>query len=81
MSKVPLEKTFWRANALIFLDIMQRTFRKTLEDWSAAPDRRPLLVRGARQVGKTYVIREFLKSKFSTVIEISFEDRPELKAI
>jgi len=40
--------------------------------------RKPIIVRGARQVGKTYVIEEFAKENFSSYIKINFEERPEL---
>ena len=42
-----------------------------LEKWKADPDRLPLIIKGARQVGKTESIREFAKKHYSSVIEIS----------
>ena len=41
----------------------------------------PLLIRGARQVGKTHLVRDFAKSHFENVAEVNFEARPELKKI
>ncbi len=57
--------------------------RKTDEvllKWKDESDRKPLLVRGARQVGKTKTIREFAKT-FTNYIEINFDEKPQLKAI
>ncbi|MCX6346992.1 MAG: AAA family ATPase, partial [Actinobacteria bacterium] len=51
---------------------MQRFFLNNLLDWKENPDRKALLVRGARQVGKTYIIRELGKT-FSHFLEINFE--------
>ncbi|MHB1335478.1 MAG: ATP-binding protein [Candidatus Humimicrobiaceae bacterium] len=51
---------------------MQRFFLNNLLDWKENPDRKALLVRGARQVGKTYLIRELGKT-FSHFLEINFE--------
>ena len=49
--------------------------RKTdifLEEWKANPDKMPLIIKGARQVGKTESIREFAKKHYGSVIEINF---------
>jgi predicted AAA+ superfamily ATPase len=51
---------------------MRRFFLNNLLDWKENPDRKALLVRGARQVGKTYLIRELGKT-FSNFLEINFE--------
>ena len=51
-----------------------------LEKWKEDSKRKPLLIRGARQVGKTKTIREFGK-KFDNFIEINFEEKPRMKAL
>ena len=51
-----------------------------LEKWKAENNHKPLLIRGARQVGKTKTIREFGKT-FDNFIEINFEESPRLKAL
>jgi len=48
--------------------------------WKVESHRKPLLVRGARQVGKTKTIREFGK-QFDNFLEINFEESPKLKAL
>lgn len=47
--------------------------------WKNKSDRVPLLVRGARQVGKSYIIEEFGKKAFENVVVANFEFQPELK--
>ena len=52
---------------------MKRKFTKTLLKWKANLARTPLIVRGSRQVGKTYVIQEFGKQEFKNCLTINFE--------
>ncbi|MCB1192643.1 MAG: ATP-binding protein [Leptospiraceae bacterium] len=49
-------------------------------EWKDSPYRKPLIIRGARQVGKSYLIREFAKNEFESFVEINLELQPELKA-
>ncbi len=51
---------------------MQRDRLKDLEQWRHDPYHKPLLIRGCRQVGKSWLVREFGK-QFDTFIEINFE--------
>ncbi|MDD9899203.1 MAG: AAA family ATPase [Candidatus Melainabacteria bacterium] len=60
---------------------MRRKIELELEQWSKAKQRKPLIIRGARQVGKSYIIRDFAKKNFSNLVEINFERKPELKDI
>lgn len=60
--------------------IMERSIQKTLGEWKFAPHRKPLLVRGARQIGKTYVINKFAEN-FSSSVTINFERNPEYSKI
>lgn len=59
---------------------MKRDKLESLESWGKSYGRKPLLVRGARQVGKTWLVREFGKS-FPSFIEINFERNPEYSEI
>ena len=52
-----------------------------LADWKADTDRKPLMIKGARQVGKTETIRRFGESNYSSFIEINFYEEPKYKAI
>ena len=60
---------------------MNRDIYKILMQWKAESNRRPLLIRGARQVGKTYLVRYFGKEEFEDYIELNFEKNPEYKDI
>lgn len=57
---------------------MKRTVDTHLISWKNKPDRQVLLVRGARQTGKTYSIRE-LGKQFDSFLEVNFEEHPEIK--
>ena len=56
---------------------MRRNFRKSLFQWKNHPLRVPLVVRGSRQVGKTYVVEAFGREEFKNLLTINFEDSPK----
>lgn len=56
--------------------MLKRTAYKELERWKARPGHRALLVDGARQVGKTYLVRAFAERHYSTFVEINFIETP-----
>jgi hypothetical protein len=58
---------------------MKRDVEKILTQWKNDSRRMPLLVRGARQVGKSYTVTEFGKREFENLVIINFEQRPEYK--
>ncbi|MFH1664924.1 MAG: AAA family ATPase [Candidatus Omnitrophota bacterium] len=59
---------------------MKRDIEKELFHWKEHKDRLPLLLRGARQVGKSYIVEEFGKKAFNNnIVVVNFEFRPELK--
>lgn len=60
---------------------MKRHVFKRLCTWQQARHRKPLLLMGARQVGKTTLIRTFGKTQYSNLVELNFDDRPQLKQI
>lgn len=60
--------------------MMKRKIDLYLQEWKQNSDRKPLIVRGARQVGKTFSIREFGKS-YKSFVEINFITHPEFKDI
>lgn len=60
---------------------MKRELLVKLKDWQNSPYRKPLLVMGARQVGKTTLLRHFGNTHYEHVVEINFDDSPELKKI
>ncbi|NLF41629.1 MAG: AAA family ATPase, partial [Bacteroidales bacterium] len=61
---------------------MKRIISEKLEAWKNYPRRKPLLIRGTRQVGKTYSILEFGKTFFEGKIHtINFEKNPEIHSV
>ena len=59
---------------------MKRKIDQYLKKWKENEDRKPLIINGARQVGKTYSIREFGKT-YKSFIEINFVTHPEYKSV
>jgi uncharacterized protein len=57
---------------------MERSVFKQLNEWKASVNRKPLVVRGARQVGKTWAIKEFGKRAYEQVAYINFETAKSL---
>ena len=60
---------------------LRRKFDAWLELWKSDPNHKPLLVKGARQVGKTESIRHFANAHYDNVIEVNFVFQPEFKQI
>lgn len=58
----------------------ERSIDKYLKEWAQRPERKPVLLRGARQVGKSTAIRNLGKI-FENFVEINFERQPEYKAL
>ena len=61
--------------------MLKRAAYERLVSWKKDPHHRALLVDGARQVGKTYLVRAFAQRHYGTTIEINFVESPEAKAI
>jgi predicted AAA+ superfamily ATPase len=57
---------------------MKRLIDSKLLAWKASSNRKPLIVRGARQVGKTWSIEHFGAQQFDETVKIDFEKRPDL---
>lgn len=60
---------------------MERARLDYLKSWLTATDRKPLVIRGARQVGKTWLVRHFAKISGKQLIEINFEKQPSLVSL
>ena len=58
---------------------MKRTILEKLIAWKKSPDRKPLLLYGARQVGKTYILHTLAKTAYRDYVYLNFEDSPILK--
>ncbi len=57
---------------------MKRDAYQNLLSWKNSPTRKPLLLRGARQTGKTYLLQEFGKNEYQQVHYLNFEETPVL---
>ena len=57
---------------------MQRKIQAWLEAWKDRPQRKPLILQGARQVGKTYALLEFGRTHYDNVAYFNFETDPKL---
>lgn len=57
---------------------MKRLLLKTLLAWKAQATRKPLLIDGARQTGKTYLLQTLLGSEYANVLRLDFLETPEL---
>ena len=60
---------------------MKRTLYKNFLLWKNSSNRKPLLLQGARQVGKTYLVDEFGHNEYSYFIYLNFEQDPDLKTL
>lgn len=60
---------------------MERLLMRELVKWKEKKNRKPLIIKGARQVGKTWLMREFGKRYFENVIYINFENNQHMKNV
>lgn len=60
---------------------MKRDRTSFLVEWLKSDTRKPLVIRGARQVGKTWIIRDLAESQERRLIEFNFEKRPDLQTL
>ena len=60
---------------------LKRNAISDLKEWKNDPERKPLVLRGARQVGKTWLMREFGQSCYEHFVYFNFDEEDELKSI
>lgn len=60
---------------------MQRTAIEKLKKWKDRKGHKPLIIEGARQVGKTWLMKEFGKQYYEQVVYLHFDNNPELAAV
>lgn len=53
---------------------MERNIYEKLKEWKASTRRKPLVLRGARQTGKTYILKEFGEREYSRLVYFNFEE-------
>ena len=59
-------------------DAVNRTVATFLDGWLKGAGRKPLVMRGARQVGKTWLVRDLARRQSRDLVEINLEKRPEI---
>ena len=62
-------------------EYLKRKIDKYLFDWKTNPNHKPLIIKGARQVGKTKSIENFAKRNYESIVEINFAEDPVYKQI
>ena len=55
---------------------MKRIAEDKILSWIKSPRRKPLIIRGARQVGKTWLVDNCLAKQFDNVVKINLESQP-----
>jgi len=60
---------------------MERKIEKELIAWKNSTIRMPLVLHGARQVGKTFIVTKFAREQYTNFVYLNFEANPQLKAI
>jgi predicted AAA+ superfamily ATPase len=60
---------------------LTRTLYKDLLSWKNNPERMPLMLMGARQVGKTFLVNQFGKSEYRNIHTFNFQESPDLCSI
>ena len=60
---------------------MERTAMAKLVAWKDSPNRKPLVVNGARQVGKTWLVREFARQHFDAIADVVFLENEEAQRV
>jgi predicted AAA+ superfamily ATPase len=58
---------------------MKRDELSHLSKWKESADRKPLIIRGGRQTGKTWLMREFGRTSYQKIAYVNFESNPSLK--
>lgn len=61
--------------------LLKRKIDKYLTDWKNRPDRKPLIIKGARQIGKTRSVEWFASQNYASVIEINFIEQKKYRDI
>ncbi len=60
---------------------LKRNAIQALISWKSDEDRKPMVLKGARQVGKTWLMKEFGKNYYDSFVYLNFDEEDELKSI
>ena len=57
--------------------MLKRKIEQRLQEWKRSPNRKPLLIKGCRQCGKTYSVLDFAKKNYKHVVYLNFFENPD----
>lgn len=60
--------------------MLKRKIERHLVDWKKSKDRKPLVIKGIRQCGKTYIVRKFAESNYDSIVYMNFILEPDKKS-
>lgn len=61
--------------------MLKRKMYKELLEWKNSKNKKPLVIKGLRQIGKTYIVKKFAKENYKNVIYLDFRKNQELRSI
>ena len=61
--------------------MLKRKIEQKLKDWKAAENRRPLIIKGCRQCGKTFSVLNFAKKNYKHVVYLNFYENPDYASV
>ena len=71
---------YWRTGERL-VNRMRRNAIQKLVTWKSSEDRKPMVLKGARQVGKTWLMKEFGQNYYDSYVYFNFDEEDELKSI
>ena len=60
---------------------MKRHILSNLKEWKNSPNRKPLILLGARQVGKTYILKQFGREEFDNMVYVNCHNNPFVESL
>lgn len=63
------------------MNLLERRAIQNLIDWKSSEDRKPMVLKGARQVGKTWLMKKFGQDYYKSFLYFNFDEEEELKSI
>ena len=60
--------------------MLKRKIEKYLADWKRSEGKKPLVIKGIRQCGKTYIVRKFARENYESVVYVNFILEPDKKS-
>jgi len=61
--------------------LLKRIIEKKLLDWKNSNRRKPLILRGARQIGKTWIVKKFAEKQYKHIVTIDFEKERDIHSL